>query len=207
MPRRMRLSDRNVERLPARRREYTVWDTRNADLGVRVRPSGHRTFICLDSRGGSTKRSTLGRTTLMSVDEARVRCFDVQAGRTDSREANPAVPLFRDFVAAVWKAECHERQKPSTRRCNDSFLATQLLPAFGNLPLDRIDRRAVQLWFDRYSEATPGGANRSLAVLCQIMNYARVHGHIEVNPASGIRRNPERKLNRVPLPGRTPTPA
>ena len=196
MLRRMRLSDRNVGRLLLEKREYTVWDTRTAGLGVRVRPSGHRTFICLDSRSGSSRRRTLGRTTLMSVDEARVRCFDVQAGRTDASEAKPVVPLFRDFVAAVWKAECHERQKPATRRCNDSSLATQLLPAFGNLPLDRIDRRAVQLWFDRYSETAPGGANRTLAVLCQIMNHARVHGNIEVNPASGIRRNPGRKLNR-----------
>ncbi|MDE0416306.1 MAG: site-specific integrase [bacterium] len=28
------------------------------------------------------------------------------------------------------------------------------------------------------------------------MNHAKVHGHIETNPASGIRRNPKRKFNR-----------
>ena len=28
------------------------------------------------------------------------------------------------------------------------------------------------------------------------MNHAKVHGHIETNPANGIRRNPRRKLNR-----------
>ncbi len=196
MPRRLRLSDRNVARLCAERAEYTVWDTRTAGLGVRVRPSGHRTFIHLDSRGGSPKRRTLGQTTLMTVEEARVRCFDIQSDRLEVQEPASAVPLFRDFVAGAWKSECYERLKPSSRRSVDSRLARQLLPTFGGVPLDRLDRRSVHLWFDRCSATAPGGANRTLGVLCQIMNHAKVHGHIESNPASGIRRNPGRKHNR-----------
>ncbi|MDE0416097.1 MAG: site-specific integrase [bacterium] len=196
MPRKMRLSDRNVMRLRAEESEYTVWDTKVPGLGVRIRPSGHRAFICLDSRDGSSRRRTLARATLMTVDEARIRCLDIQSGGPDARKPTTTVPLFRDFVAAVWKSECYERQKPTSRRHADYMLASQLMPTFGNLTLDRIDRRSVSLWFDRYSETAPGGANRTLDVLRQIMNHARVHGHVEVNPASGIRRNPGRKLNR-----------
>lgn len=196
MPQRMRLSDRNVACLRVETSEYTVWDTKAASLGVRVRPSGHRAFIHLDSRGGSSRRRTLGRTALMTVDEARARCLAFQTSGIDAQLPVANVPLFRDFVAGVWKSECHERQKPSTRRHADSMLTSQLLPAFGDMRLDRIDRRSVHLWFDRYSETAPGGANRTLAVLCQIMNHAHVHGHIEINPASGIRRNPERRHDR-----------
>ena len=58
-----------------------------------------------------------------------------------------AAPTFRDFVAGQWKTVCHDRSKPSTRRRVDSALRTQLLPAFGAQPLDRIDRAAVHsLW-------------------------------------------------------------
>ena len=64
------------------------------------------------------------------------------------------------------------------------------------MPLDRIERQAVSRWFDRYSTTAPGNANHALNLLGQIMNHAKVHGHIETNPASGIRRNPRRKLNR-----------
>ena len=194
MPRRMRLSDGNVTRLRAEKSEYTVWDTRIAGLGVRVRPSGHRAFIYLDSRGGSSKRRTLGQTTLMAVYEARNRCLDIQSGRVEAQM--PAVPLFRIFVAGPWRPECYERMKSSTRRGVDYRLAGQLLPAFGDMPLDQIDRRSVHLWFDHYSATAPGGANSALDVLRQIMNHAKVHGHIESNPACGIRRNPSRKLNR-----------
>ena len=45
MARRMRLTDRSTAKLSVERSEYTVWDTRMAGLGVRVRPSGHRSWI------------------------------------------------------------------------------------------------------------------------------------------------------------------
>ncbi|MDE0241384.1 MAG: site-specific integrase [bacterium] len=196
MPRRMRLSDRKVARLRAEESEYTAWDTKVPCLGVRVRPSGHRTFIHLDSRDGSSRRRTLARTTAMTVDEARATCLGIQSGGPEVREPTATVPSFGDFVADVWKPECYARQKPTSRRHADYMLASQLVPTFGDRALDRIDRRTVNLWFDRYSVTAPGGANRTLDVLRQIMNHARVHGHIEVNPASGIRRNPGRKLDR-----------
>ena len=196
MPRRLRLSDRNVARLRVERAEFTVWDTRTAGLGVRVRPSGHRAFIYLDNRGGSSKRHTLGQTTLMTVEEARVRGLAIQSGGLEVQESTANVPLFRDFVTGAWKSECYERLKPSTRRSVDYRLARQLLPAFGGVPLHRLDRRSVHIWFDRYSATAPGGANPTLDLLRQIMNHAKVHGHIKSNPASGIRPNPKRKLNR-----------
>ena len=199
MARKMRLSDRNISRLRVEKSEYTVWDTRITGLGVRVRPSGYRTFVFLDSRGGSSKRHTLGPVTLMDVEEARARCLELHSdGATALQQAQTAAiaPLFRDFVAGDWRAECYERQKPSTRRAVDYRLASQLLPTFGDMRIDQIGGKAVNLWFDRHSETAPAGANVALGLLRQIMNHAKVHGHIETNPASGIRPNPVRKLNR-----------
>ena len=106
MTRSMRLSDRSVSRLRAEKTEYTVWDTRVANLGVRVRPSGYRTFVFLEQRDGTSRRHTLGPVNLMSVEEARARCrdrkTDKDAGMEQTDRANP-VPLFRHFVANAWK--------------------------------------------------------------------------------------------------------
>ncbi len=199
MTRRIRLSDRNVSRLHAEKAEYTVWDVRVADLGVRVRPSGYRTFVFLEQRDGTSRRHTLGPVNLMSVDEARTRCRDRQtdrdAGMEQTAKTNP-VPLFRNFIANAWKVECYARYKPSFRRSVDCMLTRQLLPAFGDRPLDRIERTAVNRWFDSYSTTAPGGANTALDLLRQIMNRAMVHGHVQTNPASAIRRNPRRKMTR-----------
>ena len=135
----------------------------------------------------------------MGIDEARAKCLELQSCNVeiapDVRRTVP-VPLFSNFVEGPWHAECFVRHKPSSRRVVHSFLKSQLLPAFGVMPLDRISRRDVNDWFDHYSATAPGGANRALDVLRQILNHAKVHGHVAINPASGIRRNPRRKFNR-----------
>ena len=107
-----------------------------------------------------------------------------------------AVPTFQAFVAGQWKTACHDRCKPSTRKRMTSALETQLLPAFGGLPIDRIDRAAVHRWFDGYSRTAPGGANRVLDVLRQILNYAIACSYINTNPTRGMMPNPRRKLTR-----------
>ncbi len=198
MTRKMRLSDRTVARLGAASIEYTVWDMRITGLGVRVRPSGHRSFVVLDDRKGPSKRRALGPVTHMTVDEARSRCLAIQSSDMDLLDDKPPVPvpLFRDFVANAWRSECFDRLKPSTQRRTRSALRNHLLPAFGDMPLDRIGRREVMAWFDTYSGVAPGGANRVLDALRQILSYAVAYGHIKTNPASGLRRNPKRKFNR-----------
>ena len=49
-------------------------------------------------------------------------------------------------------------------------------------------------WFDGYSQTAPGGANRILELLRQILSFAIVCGHLGTNPARGIKAN-----RRVPL--------
>ena len=100
------------------------------------------------------------------------------------------------FVAGSWRAACYEPCKPSTRTSKDWALNNQLLPGFGDLPLDKIDRPSVIRWFEGYSTTAPGGANSALLVFRQIMNHAIARGHIETNPTRGLKRNPRPKLTR-----------
>lgn len=194
MTRRIRLTDRSISRLRAEGREYVVWDSRTRGLGVRVRPSGYRAFVYLDIRDDSSgQRHTLGPAETLTVEQARTLCRDFEEGSADDRKRPPTL---QDFVKTVWKTERRARCKPSTRRRHDVSLRTQLLPTFGHMRLDRISRKNVNRWFDRYSAQAPGGANYTLDLLRQIMNHAKLLGHVDTNPATGIRRNPRRKFNR-----------
>ena len=194
MTRRMRLTDRSVSRLRAEGRDYVVWDSRTRGLGVRVRPSGYRAFVYLDIRDDSSgRRHTLGPAETLTVEQARTLCRDIEGGSADDRKQSPTL---QDFVATVWKTERQARCKPSTRRRHNISLRTQLLPTFGHIRLDRISRKNVNRWFDRYSARAPGGANYTLDLLRQIMNHAKLHGHVDTNPATGIQRNPRRRFNR-----------
>ena len=106
------------------------------------------------------------------------------------------MPLFQEFAMGEWKAAVQNRWGLSRRGYVGRMLEKQLLPAFGDLPLDRIRRHDVERWFDAYSRTAPGGANKALQLLRQILNAAVATGYIAGNPTQRIRRNPRRKLTR-----------
>ena len=200
MARKIKLTDTRISRLKAEDIEYMVWDTRIAGFGIRVRPSGHKSYVYHRHAEGQSRKFTLGPVALGGVDEARRDCMEVWGRMQSGERAEGAdcaeAPLFRDFVAGSWRAACYELCKPSTKTSKDWALNNQLLPAFGDLSLDKIDRTGVIRWFEGYSATAPGGANSALLVFRQIMNHAISRGHIETNPTRGLKRNPRPKLTR-----------
>ena len=192
----MPLTDRAIARLRPREREFTVWDSRVAGLGVRVRPSGGRSYVLLEEAGGRSRRVSLGPVSLKTIAEARRECHARKAEPEAAGAPRRVAPLFRDFVEGAWKEAHFEGYKPSTRKGVRSVLDRQLLPAFGAKPLDRIGPAQIGKWFDRFSRTAPGNANHALDLLTQIINFAIARGHLETNPARDVERNPRRVLTR-----------
>ena len=194
---RMRLTDAAIARLRPREREYTVWDSKVPGLGVRVRPSGGRSYVLLRDVGGRSKRVSIGPVSTMTVAEARRECLARQASpEPDSASGPTRAPLLRDFVANEWRQAHFDRYKPSTKKGVRSVLEGRMLPAFGSKQLDRITPAQVRKWFDAFSRAAPGNANSALKLLRQIMNFAIACGYIDANPMRGIRRNRRPALTR-----------
>ncbi|MCY4499274.1 MAG: hypothetical protein OXC14_18565 [Rhodospirillaceae bacterium] len=195
---RMKLTGAAIARLRPREREYTVWDSRVAGLGVRVRSSGGRSYVLLLDMGVRTKRVSLGPVGGKSLEEVRRECHARKADPEPERETAPArsISLFRDFVEGPWKEAHFEGYKPSTKENVRYQLKGQLLPAFGAKSLDRIGEPAIRRWFERYSRTAPGSANHALCRLRQILNFAIACGHLETNPARRIVLNRRPKLTR-----------
>ena len=189
------LTDANVARLAPAAREYTIWDTRHSGLGVRVRPSGHRSYVYSRKGEGGARRITLGSAALMNVEDARGKCLTLETAARSGRPERGAVPTFANFVAGPVKARL-DGLKPSARKSASWVLRRHLLPAFGPLPLDRIAPANVHCWFDEYSRTAPGGANQALGLLRRILNQAVACGHLDTNPARTVKRNPRPKLTR-----------
>ena len=197
-PKRISLTDAAVSRLRPGEREYTVWDTRVPGLGVRVRPTGGKSWILLRQSPGGSRRVSLGPVETASVAEARQACLARQAAPEPEHRAarRRAVPLLRDFVAGEWREANFDRYKPSTRNSFRVLLDARILPAFGSKPLDRIAPTEVRRWFDDFSRTAPGNANHGLALLGQILKFAVARGHLDANPARDIRRNRRPVLTR-----------
>ena len=195
---RRRLTDATIARLRTREREYTVWDSAVPGLGVRVRPTGGKSYVLLRRFSGASRRVSLGPVSSKGVDEVRRECHAQRALPEPEESSGPKekVPLFSDFVEGPWKNAHFDRYKPSTRSKVRIVLNRWVLPAFGSKALDRIAPEDVRRWFDTYSQTSPGGANRTLGILQQIMNFAIACGHIENNPTRGLRKNRRTSINR-----------
>ena len=195
---RKKLTDAAIARLRPREREYTVWDNRVPSLGVRVRPSGGKSYVLLVETGGRSKRVSLGPVSTRSIEEARTECHERQANPEPEKAARPArtAPLFQEFVDGPWKDAHFDGYKPSTRRTYSWLLDARLLPAFGAKPLDRIPAAQVRRWFDALSRTAPGNANHALGLFRQIMNFALARGHVDRNPAQGVTPNRRARLTR-----------
>ena len=189
---RRRLTDANVARLAPAAREYTIWDTNHAGLGLRVRPSGHRSYVYRRKGQNSARRIALGPASLMSIEDARGKCLAIETGARSDRPERGAVPTLHEFVTGPGRA-CFDRCKPSTRKAVARVFNARLFPAFGSFPLDRITRAGVARWFDEYSRTAPSGANHALSLLRQVLNYAIDCGHLQTNPARSVKRNPSPK--------------
>lgn len=192
------LSDNLVASLPAashmKSREYTIYDRSVSVFGVRVRDTGHKSYILMIKREGRPIRMTIGAVQHMTCDVARQRALEHLA--TDcGAPAHPAITLGA-LVAGRWHDEHLMQCKPSTQRTYRNLLQNQLVPNFGNMQLDTITREAVADWFDRFSQTAPGNANRGLILLNQIMTFAVRHGLLDKNVVKGLRKNKSKKLTR-----------
>lgn len=55
-----KLTEKLVAALAPEAAEYVVWDTEVTGLGVRVRPTGSKSFILVYRRGGKKRKHTMG---------------------------------------------------------------------------------------------------------------------------------------------------
>ena len=134
---RRRLTDANVARLAPAAREYTVWDTRHAGLGVRVQPSGHRSYVYCRKGEDGARRNALGFAALTGVEQARSKCLAIETGARSKLMARGTAPTFGEFVTGPGRARL-DRCKPSTQKAERWVLRI----AVGTLVAQRPPRRS-----------------------------------------------------------------
>ncbi len=104
-----RITKRVVDGLQPREGEYTEWDRDLTGFGVRVRPTGAKSYVVAyrAGRGRSApyRRQTIGPTNKLAPDQARDEAERILAGATLG--ADPAAEL-----AAVKAAPRPQRRRP-----------------------------------------------------------------------------------------------
>ena len=201
------LTKRTVEALKPDHRPWIAWDDRLTGFGVRVQPSGAKTFV-VNYRSGSggrsapNKRVTLGRFGRITPDHARRMAQEllgkVASGEDPARERAEARDMptlaraFEDYLGA------NPRRKPRTvqmyrqnlRVCFGDWLARSL---------DAIDRRDVEARFHRVTERHGWAtANQAVSMLRSIyrrssIDHEGLRNPVELWIAGGGRLNRKRR--------------
>lgn len=184
-----------VDALQAGARNVFLWDTRLRGFGVKVTPSGAKTYVYqyrLGGRGSPTRRYTIGRHgDGLPPDLARERAEKLaakvvhgidpleeeraeraeRAGRVTFRDA--AKRFVETHVAANWKSAPEAASRP---------LRLHVTPVLGAKPLAEIKRADVAAMLDRIPIEQVALRRTVYAVTSKLFAWAVARGEIESSP-------------------------
>jgi len=199
-----RLSKRVIEAArPEPEREFFLWDDDMPGFGVRVMPSGRKSYLVQYRAGARTRRITFGRVGVLTPDEARreARALLAAAGkgkdpaaRIEAMRKNPSVAELCDRFLSEHVAH---RCKPSTQAEYARTVARYVKPALGTFRVEEVQRADIARLHHQSRDA-PYQANRVLALLSKLFNLAELWGLRAdgSNPCRHVRKYAEEKRER-----------
>ncbi len=204
----LKLTKRVVEGSPPRVARYTVFDTEIRGFGLRVFPSGKKSWVFeYKSEGGrraTTKRLTIGKTDEFTPDEARKIADkfrskakvgqDPQGDKANDRAALKVSELAEQFLAK----HVGPKRKGGTKAHYEDILQRIVIPELGSKKAKDVTRAQLAKLHLDWSH-TPFQANRVLAVVASMFTFASKSGLVPegYNPARGIDRYAEHRRERL----------
>ena len=193
---RKKLTDRAVKLLRPRSERFEVWDTSASGFGVRVSPTGRKSFIYLYRFEGRARRMTLGVYPRMSLATARTRQAEArelldEKGRDPGAElvktkrANREAPTVND-LAAEYMEKWAKPRKRSWKK-DEWLLNSNVLPFIGRKKVADVTRRDIILILDTVMDrGAPIAANRTLAVIRKMFRFGLTRDLVPHNPCEAV---------------------
>jgi integrase len=190
-----RLTDTRIRSLKPTADRYVVWDANG--LGVRVGTSGKKSFVYTYREGSKVRWMTLGNYPALTLAEAREKHGKALAAREkglkpadaeleakrEAREA-PTIAQLADYYLEHYA----KRQKKSWQE-DERILKKDVISRLGERKARSIRRRdIVDLVEEIADRGAPVTANRTLAVISRMFNFAVEREMLEATPAAGIKR-------------------
>jgi integrase len=198
-----KLTKRIVEAAEVKTAEYMLWDGELPGFGVRVMPSGRRSYMVQYRAGRRSRRMGLGPHGVLTADQARSMAVQVLAEvRTGSDPAGVRKER-RDAVTMAEVADRFDKEhiavhlKESTAKEYRRNLRRFILPVLGRHRVADVTRADVAK-FHHDLRHIPYQANRNLEIISKMFNLAEMWGLRPdgSNPRRHIRKYPEQKRER-----------
>jgi integrase len=182
------ISIKKIKPDPTRRLELP--DSQVVGLFLIIQPSGKRSWAVRYRLGGKTRKLTLDAFYSLAVARKRARAVldEVAEGRDPAAEKRARKffgDVARDFLEMHVKVNCRKSYAHDAER----MLKKDVLPSWGGRRISDIRRSDVIDLLDRIIERGGGiTANRVLAVVASLFNWAIDRGVIEASPSFHVRK-------------------
>jgi integrase len=203
----LRITKRTVDALQSRWNEFTVWDNAVTGFGVRVRPTGVKSYVVVyragAGRGVPVRRYTIAAVGKITPERARTRAkiilgavahgHDPANQKTNER----GMPTVAELADSFMSDHVTVKRKGRTAEFYRDILDRIVKPAVGTSKADKLTRAQVGRIHSSLAD-TPFQANRVLAVVSSMYAFAARAGIVPdgTNPARGIDKFKESRRER-----------
>lgn len=184
-------------------RDVWAWDDQIKGFAVRVKPSGHKSYMIQYRSQGRTRRYTLGAHGTLTPDQARKlaqkKLGEVAEGGNPSEERKRGrqAASVQELANRYMDEHARPKKKPASASRDERLLRRFILPALGKRKIMSVTRADVAQLHHKIGQTTPIQANRTLAVLSKMFTLAIRWGlYTNENPAKHVERFRERKRER-----------
>lgn len=189
-----------VDGLEKQASEYTIWDAKLPGFGVRVRPSGAKSFIIV-YRAGTGRTAPVRRYTVAAVGKLAPEAARTQAKILLGTIANGADPaadkranrpkrerLTFEELAQLYLDQYAKVRKSSWKN-DEGYLKKPRAKWRRRIAAEITDDDVAEL-LEEIGATAPVGANRTQSILHTLFSWAKEPGrkHVPANPVADMRR-------------------
>ena len=202
-----RITKRTVDKLQAKDVEFMLWDDTVCGFGVRVRPTGAKSYVVVyragAGRGAPVRRYTIAAVGKITPERARARAKIIlgAVARGDDPASQKArergTPTVAELADRFMADHVGAKRKVGTAEFYRDILDRIVKPALGTAKSDKLTRLQVGRLHSLLSK-TPFQANRVLAVIGSMYAFGGRAGIVPegTNPARGIDKFKESRRER-----------
>lgn len=190
----MKFTVKSIEALKPRDNRYEQFENGSKGFGIRISPSGTKSWISRYRLNGHLTKLTLGNYPILSLANARIEHqkirtmlhngMDPQAEKQEIKAAQIEAPTLLQLVDSYLE----NYAKPNKKSWKDDRRRLKYITKeYGKLKDKDITRRHITSFIDKeIARGTSTGANRVFASIRGLFNWAIRKGIIETNPCSQI---------------------
>lgn len=195
-------TDKYLSNLAPEIAQFTVWDQKIRNLGLRVSPSGTKAFTFLYKIRGRTHRLGLGRYPTVSLSDARSKAREALndiAKEIDPRLKKLGVPDHSNPLlknAALTFTEIHLKGHRVRWEETARVLERHIVKKLGSFTISDIQKHHLKKIFETVRcENGPSAANHLFSVTRNFFNWSIEEGMLTDTPMRGMKK-PAREVNR-----------